>query len=93
MNYELLAAHVSQHIHMTDEEEEFFLGLFQPRILKQKQFLYHEGDIHKGQAFVTRGCLRSYAIDHNGFEHILQFAPRAGGSATCKASWISRPAN
>lgn len=75
MNYELLLQHVNKHITLNREEEEFFLDLFQPRAVKQKQFLYHEGDIHKGQAFVTNGCLRSYAIDHNGFEHILQFAP------------------
>lgn len=75
MNYDLLLEHVNRHITLTAAEEDYFLNLFQPRVLKQKQFLYHEGDIHKGQAFVTSGCLRSYAIDHNGFEHILQFAP------------------
>ncbi|RYZ45063.1 MAG: Crp/Fnr family transcriptional regulator [Sphingobacteriales bacterium] len=75
MNYELLLQHVKQHIELSGEEEEYFLGLFQPRALKARHFLYHEGDISKGQAFVTSGCLRSYAIDQNGFEHILQFAP------------------
>jgi CRP/FNR family transcriptional regulator, anaerobic regulatory protein len=75
MNYDLLLEHVAKHIVLTAEEEDYFLNLFQPKTLKQKHFLYHEGDIHKGQAFVTKGCLRSYAIDHNGFEHILQFAP------------------
>lgn len=75
MNYDLLLQHVNRHIALTAQEEEYFLELFQPKVLKQKQFLFHEGDVHKGQAFVTRGCMRSYAIDHNGFEHILQFAP------------------
>jgi CRP-like cAMP-binding protein len=43
--------------------------------LKKKQFLLQEGDIQKQAAFVTEGCLRSYSIDKNGFEHVLQFAP------------------
>ncbi|MNS53736.1 Cyclic nucleotide-binding domain protein [compost metagenome] len=43
--------------------------------LKRKQFLLQAGDIETHQTFVTSGCLRSYSIDGNGFEHILQFAP------------------
>ncbi len=75
MHYELLLQHINRHISLDTEEEDFLLGLLQLRQLKARQFLYHEGELHQGQAFVTDGCLRSYAIDHNGFEHILQFAP------------------
>ncbi len=75
MAYELLLQHINRHISLSPGEEELLLSLFRPRQLKPKQFLYHEGEIHKGQAFVTEGCLRSYTLDHNGFEHILQFAP------------------
>lgn len=32
-------------------------------------------DVAKDAAFILKGCLRSYSIDNNGFEHILQFAP------------------
>ena len=35
----------------------------------------HEAQVAKDVAFVVSGCLRSYSIDQNGFEHILQFAP------------------
>lgn len=73
--YTLLLEHMGQHLNLNAEEEELLLGLFQERSLKPKQFLHHEGDIQKSQVFVTSGCLRSYTIDHNGFEHILQFAP------------------
>jgi len=34
-----------------------------------------EGDVNRYACFVTDGCLRSYSIDKNGFEHVLQFAP------------------
>src|SRR6218665_968569 len=64
MDYELLLRHIHQHISLDPDEEAYFLDLLHPRTLKPRQFLYHEGDVHKGQAFVTSGCLRSYAIDH-----------------------------
>jgi len=75
-HHELLLQHVQRNISLDPGEETFFLGLFQLKKLKARQFLYYEGELHKGQAFVTSGCLRSYATDQNGFEHILQFAPK-----------------
>ena len=57
------------------KEEAFFVSNLQEKKLKKKQFLIHENEISKFTAFVTKGCLRSYSIDRNGFEHILQLAP------------------
>jgi CRP-like cAMP-binding protein len=34
-----------------------------------------EGEVNNRVTFVTSGCLRSYAVDKNGGEHVLQFAP------------------
>lgn len=73
--YDLLLKNVGKHITLTTEEEELFTSFLQIKKLKRKQFFVQEGDINKYQAFVTEGCLRSYSIDENGFEHILQFAP------------------
>ncbi len=75
MNYELILSGVAKHIQLTKKEEEFFVSLLQQKKLKKKQFLVHEGEFNKFTAFVTKGCLRSYSIDRNGFEHIIQFAP------------------
>lgn len=75
MDTKLLLTHIEKHILLDAEETAFVSSLFQPKKLKRKQVLYQEGDIHKHQVFVTEGCLRSYSIDQNGFEHILQFAP------------------
>jgi CRP-like cAMP-binding protein len=43
--------------------------------VKKKQFLLEEGQVNSKIIFVTEGCLRSYAVDKNGFDHVLQFAP------------------
>ncbi|HRO44959.1 Crp/Fnr family transcriptional regulator [Agriterribacter sp.] len=75
MNTALLLKNIATHISLSHEEEAYFISFLQYRKIKKKQFLYQEGDVNKFQAFVVEGCLRSYSVDRNGFEHILQFAP------------------
>ncbi len=71
-----IIANVSKHIRLSTEEQAYFLAMLQAKSLKKKQILLREGEICKSSAFVISGCLRAYTIDHNGFEHILQFAPK-----------------
>jgi len=71
-----IIANVSKHIRLTPEEQTYFLDILQTKSLKKKQILLYEGEICKSSAFIMSGCLRAYTIDHNGFEHILQFAPK-----------------
>lgn len=75
MNYNLLLQSMAKHISLTAEEEEYIISLLRYKNVKRRHFLYREGDVHKQSVFVTTGCLRSYSLDKNGFEHILQFAP------------------
>jgi CRP-like cAMP-binding protein len=65
----------SKHIHLNQDEEELILKNLIYKKIKRKQFFLHENQFTKDSAFVISGCLRSYSIDENGFEHILQFAP------------------
>ncbi|MBM1104566.1 Crp/Fnr family transcriptional regulator [Aurantibacter crassamenti] len=39
------------------------------------EILLKQGEITKYGYFVNRGCLKSYAVDNAGKEHIMQFAP------------------
>lgn len=75
MQSEILLQNINKHIILSKEEEEQLIALVKPKKLKKKQFFLQEGDIQKNAVFVTEGCLRSYSIDKNGFEHVLQFAP------------------
>jgi len=75
MNSELLLQAINKHISLSKEEEEHLIPLLKSKKLKKKQFFLQEGEIQKSAVFVTKGCLRSYSIDKNGFEHVLQFAP------------------
>jgi CRP-like cAMP-binding protein len=71
----LLLQHIAKHITLTQEEQDFFISLLHGKKIRKKQFLNQEGDITKGPVFVTEGILRSYSLDKNGFEHVIQFAP------------------
>jgi CRP-like cAMP-binding protein len=43
--------------------------------LRKKQFLMQEGDIWSFNAFVNSGFLKTFSIDQNGREHIMNFSP------------------
>ena len=74
MNIDLILENVGKHISLSKSETDFFVSLLQPKIIKRKEYLLKEGDICKTENFITKGCLRTYTIDENGFEHILMFA-------------------
>jgi CRP-like cAMP-binding protein len=72
---DILFRHIAEHITLTEEERAYFATLLRPKKIRKKQFLTQEGEIQKATVFVTAGLLRSYSLDKNGFEHVIQFAP------------------
>ena len=75
MHSDLLLQHIAKHITLSDEQKKMVLDSFNSKKIGKKQFLSQEGDTAKGPAFVVKGILRTYSLDKNGVEHILQFAP------------------
>jgi CRP-like cAMP-binding protein len=75
MQGDLILQNLARHILLTKQEEGRFISVLKNKKIKRKQFLSQEGDISRGPVFVIDGILRSYTVDKNGFEHILQFAP------------------
>lgn len=73
MDFDLLLQNVAKHILLDKTEADFFVSLLQHKILKRKDFLLKQGSICKTENFIIKGCLRTYTIDENGFEHILMF--------------------
>lgn len=89
--YELLHQKISEIISVTDDEFEYCKTLFQPKKLRKKQFLLHEGEECRYTAFVEKGILRSYTIDEKGSEHILQFAMEGGWIADLYSFLTNEP--
>lgn len=75
MSTNLIIESITRHIRLSDEEKEHFIGLLQPKTYKRKDFILEDGQVCKYSYFVTIGCLRGFTVDHNGFEHVLNFAP------------------
>ncbi len=73
MNTEPILKNIAKHITLDKEEEAYFISLLQQRTIKRKGFLLKQGEICRTEHFITSGCLRSYTIDENGFEHIVMF--------------------
>ena len=89
MNTELFLDNMRRHIRLTEEEEAVVLSKLRPVTLKRREHLLKQGTVARDLAFVIEGCLRAYALDDNGFEHILQCAP-AGWWISDMSSVISR---
>ena len=49
-------------------------NLLQVKHYPKKTYLLQEGDICHFEAYVNKGCVRTYFIDENGFEVTLMFA-------------------
>ncbi len=92
MEYTLLLNNITQYIHLDKEEETYFLSLLHYKTVKKKQYLLEEGAINNKVTFVTAGCLRSFAIDKNGSEHVLQFAPPGWWIADMRSFVTQQPA-
>ena len=73
MDTDLILQNIGRHIQLDKTETDFFISLLQFKKLNRKDFLLKQGDICKTENFIVKGCLRSYTIDDNGYEHIIMF--------------------
>ena len=90
---ELLLANIAKRISLNKKEKELFLSYLSTKKIRKRQYLVQEGEQSKYSAFVLSGCLRSYFIDANGFEHILQFAIEDWWIADMMRITTQRPGN
>lgn len=74
MTTELILKNVAKHIDLNEKERVYFLSLLERRVLKRKKLILKQGIVCQYVAFVIDGALKSYTIDHEGKEHILNFA-------------------
>lgn len=72
---EKLIQHIQSIVLLTEEEKNIVRELVKEKHVPRKKFLHQAGEVASYSAFVVEGCLRSYTVDRDGFEHILQFAP------------------
>ena len=67
--------YLTQNANFSEEQYAEILSDLQVKNLKKGDFLLRSGEVCLHSFFVNKGLLRSYTIDKNGKEHIIQFAP------------------
>ena len=61
-------------MHFSAQDLEFFDSLLQYKTFPKKTFLLLEGEVCQFEAYILKGCIRTYYIDGTGAEVTLQFA-------------------
>ena len=72
--YEQLRKNILEKISLTDAEEELLKTFFIPKKVRKRQYILNAGDKCLYLAFVEKGLLRSFSVDDEGHEHVMQFA-------------------
>lgn len=68
----LLFNNLNKHSTINEREFELIEKVLTKRFIKKRKDLLTEGDICKNLYFVEKGCLRSYTVDKEGIEHVVQ---------------------
>lgn len=72
--FEQINTHVGKCTIFSKEELEIFDDMLERKRVPKKTFLLQEGEVCNFEAYVVKGCIRTYYIDENGFDVTLQFA-------------------
>ncbi|HEY9046406.1 MAG TPA: Crp/Fnr family transcriptional regulator [Ohtaekwangia sp.] len=66
--------YIRSRITISDEELKSIDAACTLKKLRKKQYLLQEGDVWQYNAFVAKGCVRTYRVDERGGEHVIQFS-------------------
>jgi len=72
--FDQLVSSVQKIIVLSDEELGSISRFFVPKKIRKRQYMLNAGDVCRHVVFVKKGFLRSYSIDDNAQEHVMQFA-------------------
>jgi CRP-like cAMP-binding protein len=70
--YTPLIEDITSLVDISEKELELVISSFKPKMIAKKEFLLNKGDVSNHMRFIAEGCLRSYTLDNNVQEHILQ---------------------
>ncbi len=73
MNTDSLLNYISKYIDLTEEEQAILLSKIKYRKYQKGQYILQQGDVCKISCFILKGCAKSYHIDKEGQEHIINF--------------------
>src|SRR5699024_4225368 len=72
--FEQLYENIHQHVSLTDEEWEQCKNSFNPKKMRNRQYLLQEGDICRNIAFIEEGGLYFYSTYEKGNQLLTQIS-------------------
>lgn len=72
--FEKLKESIGQKVALTTRDLETVTRHFIPKKIRKRQYVLNAGDVCRYITFVEKGLLRSFAVDDEGREHVVQFA-------------------
>ena len=72
--FEKLSESIRQKVSLSDKDLETLRLCFIPKKVRKRQYVLNAGDVCQYITFVEKGLLRSFTVDDEGYEHVVQFA-------------------
>jgi CRP-like cAMP-binding protein len=79
--FEKLSENIRQKVSLNDNDLELLKPYFISKQVRKRQYVLNAGDKCQYITFIESGLLRSFTVDDEGAEHVVQFAT--------EGSWIS----
>jgi CRP-like cAMP-binding protein len=88
-----LRSNIEKRIAINDIEWYSFLSIYKTQYLKKREIWLKSGEVCNHNAYVVKGCLRTYYTDPKGHEHILQFSIEDWWTADLMSFITGMPSN
>jgi CRP-like cAMP-binding protein len=72
--FDKLLKSIGEKVSLNDEQSGMMEPFFIPKKIRKRQYVLNAGDVCQYITFVEKGLLRSFTVDDDGNEHVVQFA-------------------
>lgn len=72
--FENLLKNIRDKVSLSDQEIEILKPFFIFKTLRKREYILTAGEVCEYITFVEKGLLRSFTVDNEGHEHVVQFA-------------------
>ncbi len=70
----VLRTYIKHCVSISEEELDAIESMFEKKVIPKKTVLLRNGEICKFEAFILKGCIKTYYINKEGVEVILTFS-------------------
>lgn len=92
-DYDPIHRSLSRNVHLSASELDILDQLLIYKTVPKKTFLLQEGDVCRFEAYILKGCIKSYFLDENGFEVVLTFATEDWWVSDMASFYSGKPSN